>query len=77
LQNKVTAQAEAFTDENSAKKVCMWDARPTCTPFLRNLSPRLSSYKIKNKRLRKIENPDPCSNLKISESQPTEVNHDR
>jgi hypothetical protein len=29
----VTAQAEAFAVENSAKKVCMWGARPICTPF--------------------------------------------
>jgi hypothetical protein len=33
---QVTAQAEAFAVENSAKKVCRWGARPTCTPFLRN-----------------------------------------
>ena len=39
----VTAQAETFAVENSAKKVCMWGVRPTCTSFLRNLLPRLSS----------------------------------
>jgi len=45
LQKKVTAKASAFAVENSAKKVCVWGARPTRTPFLRNLSPRLSSNK--------------------------------
>jgi hypothetical protein len=42
----VIAQAKAFAVENSAKKVCLWGVRPTGTPFLLNLLPRLSSYLI-------------------------------
>jgi hypothetical protein len=29
----VTAQAEALAGKNPQKKVCMWGARPTYTPF--------------------------------------------
>ena len=46
----------------------MWGVRPTCTPFLRNLSPRLSSYYFSNKgTLGYLENLNQIANWCLGE----------